>query len=84
MSVLFAPPALAATVDCSTNWLTAECQQVTPTVLCVWTNSNGIHTAAFGYVNDAADDILVNVGAGNRMDPAPTSGSRPCCPSERR
>ena len=72
--VFIAPPALAATVDCSTNWLTAECQQVAPTVLCVWTNANGTHTAAFGYVNNAADDILVNVGGGNRMDPGTNLG----------
>jgi len=74
ISVVLAAPAFAATVDCSTTWTTAECQQVTPTVQCVWTNPDGSHTAAFGYVNNAADDILVNVGAGNRMDPGTNLG----------
>ncbi|HXY72908.1 MAG TPA: hypothetical protein VEM41_10210 [Actinomycetota bacterium] len=74
ISVVFASPAFAATVDCSTTYTSAECQQVTPTVQCVWTNADGSHTAAFGYVNNAADDILVNVGAGNRMDPGTNLG----------
>ena len=66
--LLFASPALAATIDCSTNYTTAQCQVLTPTVACVWTNANGSHTAAFGYTNTSAtNDITVNLGRGNRL-----------------
>jgi len=66
--VLVASPALAATIDCSTNYTTAQCQVLTPTVACVWTNANGSHTAAFGYTNTSTtNDITVNLGGGNRL-----------------
>ena len=75
--LLFASPALAATIDCSTTYTTAECQTLTPTVACVWTNSNGSHTAAFGYTNTSTtNDITVNLGRGNRLS-AGSTGTPP-------
>lgn len=66
--VVAASPALAATIDCSTNYTTAQCQVLTPTVACVWTNANGSHTAAFGYTNTSTtNDITVNLGFANRL-----------------
>jgi hypothetical protein len=71
--VLFAAPAFAATIDCSTNYTTAQCQALTPTVACVWANSDGSHTAAFGYTNTSAtDDITVDLGFANRVSGALT------------
>ena len=75
--VLIASPALAATIDCSTNYRTAQCRVLTPTVACVWTNANGTHTTAFGYTNTSAtNDIIVNLGAGNRLS-AGSTGTPP-------
>ena len=75
--LLLASPALAATIDCSTNYTAAQCQVLTPTVACVFTNSNGSHTAAFGYTNTSAtNDITVNLGRGNRLS-AGSAGTPP-------
>ena len=64
MPLLAAQPAMAASYTCTTdNWNGNVCQSLTPTVNCVWHNTNGSWTAVFGYRNASTTyDITVPAG----------------------
>jgi hypothetical protein len=71
MPLLAAQPAMAAAYTCTTdNWNGSVCQSLTPTVNCVWHNTNGSWTAVFGYRNTSSTyDITVPAGILNFMYP---------------
>ena len=64
MPILAAQPAMAAPYTCTTdNWNGSVCQSLTPTVNCVWHNTDGTYTAVFGYKNTSPTyDMTVPAG----------------------
>jgi hypothetical protein len=71
MPILAAQPAMAAPYTCTTdNWNGTVCQSLTPTVNCVWHNTDGSWTAVYGYRNTSSTyDITVPAGILNFLYP---------------